>query len=370
MTNVAFVPDPKVNGQFDVFAQAAGDIAAFAGVAVAEVTSACMGIAVDLGSSPAGTVGKSGTDLANFWCSEAVAQLTQALAGATTTFAFDPIGCVASMQAAVACQARCDTSAGCDAKTSPGKCTGGFVEIACAGTCTPVGGSIACIGTCAGQCDGTCTASGAPVDCVGVCEGVCAAKAGVGNGTGVQADGTCQGACAGSCGLAAPLACAGTCSGSCDAACAPVSGATSVICGGQCGGAYDAVACVGGRLEAGCSVDAKCQESCNASQMVRASCASPRLRISSSPATPQSALVAATLKKNLPPLLVIAKGQGQTLVDAMGPVLDGAASITASGKLDAKGTACVVAAGAAVSQGVGDYKAALSAAINVIGAIR
>lgn len=375
MTAVQFVGDAQVNGQFVAFAQAAGDIAATASGAVADVTGACMNIATDLGDDPKAGATKTGTAALSFWCGEAVARLN-AVAGGTVQGQLDvrvePPACTLSVQAVASCQAKCDVNGACNVKATPPRCTGGTLEISCKGSCTGTvsAPAIDCTGACSGKCTGTCEASGgASVDCTGKCEGECTAKAGV--GTGIQTDGSCHGACSGSCKLdaGAKVACAGTCAGTCDASCRATAGQVSVKCSGTCDTDFEPVSCEGGKLEGGCDVDAHCQGNCNASASAKAECRPPRVDITAKGTAAAFATIAATLEKNLPSLLIVARARGQAFLDLAKTTGEGAATLSASGKLDVKGTACVATALSSAVQGTADFAEAFAQSGKVVAAV-
>jgi hypothetical protein len=379
MLNVDFVGDAQVNGQFRAFAQASGDLSVTASAAITDVTNACMAIAVDLGTEPddPGANGKTGANLASFWCDKAIASINASLsasgsAKASLTIDFQPPKCSASIQAQANCQASCSAEGKCDIKANPPKCTGGTLEVACKGECTAkAGASLTCEGSCTGDCKGSCTAQGG-VDCQGKCEGTCEAKAGVA-GSGAQADGTCKGTCKGSCSVTAPAAkCSGSCKGECSASCKAEAGA-SVTCNGECKADYEPLQCTGGKLEGGCKVEAKCEGNCNASASAKAEFTPPELRIVASASASGNAKVGAvidTLKVNLPKLIVVAQARGQAFIDTAGVVVEGGASITASGKLNVKGTACLIAAGAAAAAAVADMKVAVEQSVKVVGTVK
>jgi hypothetical protein len=373
MTNVQFVGDAQVNGQFVAFAQAAGDLTAVAAGAVADVTAACAGIAIDLGDDPKAGDGKSGDDALGFWCDAAVAKLKAVLGGSGSgqlAIIVSPPSCSASLRAEASCQAKCDVSGKCDVKASPPRCTGGTLEINCKGSCTgeAAAPTIDCTGACGGSCSGSCQASGSTaVDCQGKCDGQCTEKAGVGSG--IQGDGTCSGSCAGKCTLKADakVQCTGTCSGKCDASCHAVPGQVAVTCSGKCDSPdYEPIACQGGKLEGGCQVDANCQANCNASASARAECTPPRVDVSATGNAQGLATVAATLQKHLPALLVVVKARGQGFLDLATALVQGGATVAASGKLDVKGTACLTAAGVAAKSAANDFGQAFAKSGSVL----
>ncbi len=374
MLGASFTGNADANAQFAVFAQAAGDLSTVAEGAVADVTAACQGIATDLGdmTSPAG---KEGTDLMNFWCGEAVAQINAALtAGVTLNIAFQPPQCEASVSVNADCQAHCNVNGSCDVKANPPTCMGGTLDVSCSGSCMAMGSaSIDCTGSCSGMCSGSCQGSAtAAVDCQGKCDGTCAAKAGVGNGMGAQADGTCQGTCSGKCTYAAMAmaSCSGTCSGQCSATCSPPMGSASVQCSGMCSAMATPLSCKGGTLSGGCKVDANCSANCNASASAKADCTPPALTITvSGTATAQVNVLVNTLEANLGKLIVVVKARGMAFANLISTVST-SGSATFSAGLDTQGVACLVPIAASLTSAVSDFPAAVSASLMVTGAVK
>ena len=373
MLSATFTDDASANAQFAVFAQAVGDLSGVAEGAVADVTAACQGIATDMGdtTSPAG---KEGTDLMNFWCAEAKAQISATLtAGVSLTVAFEPPQCSASLSVNADCQAHCSASGSCDVMAHPPTCMGGTLEVKCMGSCSATAGaSIDCTGSCSGNCSGSCEASGGvAVDCQGKCDGTCAAKAGVGNGMGAQADGTCQGTCSGKCNISAtaPMAtCSGTCSGKCDAKCAAM-GSVAAQCSGTCTGMGTPLSCKGGTLSGGCMVDAHCSANCNASASAKADCSPPSLTIAVvGTATAQVNVLVNTLEANLGKLIVVVKARGDAFVTLLGTVKD-SGSATFSGGVDAKGAACLIPIVAAIEAAATNFPLSVSASVSVMGSV-
>lgn len=388
MAAAKFTGDASLKGQFTAFGQAAGDMSALAGTALADVTGACMAIATDLGDDPATPManGKTGADLLTFWCGEAKAKINATLtasfgASGSASLKLDitPPVCSASLTATASCQGSCDVNAKCDIKANPPKCTGGTLEVECSGSCnaSATAPTIECTGSCSGTCEGTCEASGGvAVDCDGKCEGTCAAGGSAG-GSGIQADGSCKGTCSAKCTASATapkIACKGTCGGKCTGNCTATPGMASVKCSGTCMGDFKPLSCTGGKLEGGCMVSANCQANCNASASAKASCTPPEVKIGftgsvTAGAEGQLNVLINTLEANLPKLVLVVKARGADFAGQLSGVISGGADITASGKLDAAGTACLVKMGAAAGQASTDFAATLKASIDVTASI-
>lgn len=370
MSATVFVSgNATVNGQWDAFASAAGDMSVVAGQAFADVTAACMGIATDLGDDPAKGAGKTGDDLLNFWCGEAVSLIGTALGSASLSVDFQPPQCEISVQAQADCQGHCDVSGKCDIKANPPTCTGGTLDIDCKGECdaTATAPTIDCTGSCSGTCTGSCTGSASvAVDCQGKCDGNCKAG-GASGGTGIQADGSCQGTCDGKCTISAnatPVACKGSCSGSCQGNCTATPGQASVQCSGTCKADYTPLSCKGGKLEGGCKVDANCQANCNASASAKADCTPPAVKITLNGAAAVDNVIA-TLEKNLPNILVVFKARGPDFAGSLGAVVNGGASLTVTDN-----AACATMIGLQIASAVDQFGTALKGAGSVAGACK
>jgi len=372
---------------FAAFANAASDLSATATGAIADVTTACQNIALDLGADAAdpSVTNVTGKAAMSAWCTLAKAQI-DATVGVKGTLAtgvhasFELPKCSASLSATANCQASCNVSGSCDIKANPPTCTGGKLSVECSGGCTAEGtAALACTGSCSGSCKGSCQASGgATVDCKGKCDGTCTAGAmGSTMGNGIQADGSCQGQCSGTCEIAADapkLTCTGTCDGTCDAKCS----ATATVkakCDGKCDADYTPLKCEGGTLSGGCMVDADCQGSCNASASAKAECSPPSISITvtakaglSADAQLQLQTAIASLEANLPKILVVFKARGQAFGDNLSAFVQTGGSLT--GKVGAKGSVCAILVGAAVVTASDNFAAAFSAAGDVAGSIK
>lgn len=370
--------DVSISGQFIAFAQATGDMSNVATGAVDDVTNACRSIATDMGADPTdpSVTGKAGVDLMNAWCDLAIAKITDITkAGVTINVAFDPPQCSASVKAQADCKARCDVSGQCDIKANPPTCTGGTLEVDCKGSCdvTATAPTIDCTGSCAAKCSGSCEAQGSTVvDCDGKCEGTCAAGGSL-MGSGIQGDGSCKGTCSGKCTLrsTATVTCSGTCSGGCTGKCDVAPGQASVKCSGKCSVQATPLECKGGKLEGGCQVDAKCDANCNASVQATAQCTPGQLAVTYTGGAGIEGKVnalKATLEKNLPILVVVLKGRGQSFADLVHATAEGGVTVIGSGKATAQ-TACLAQMATAIGDSFTNFSGALSATIKVTGAV-
>lgn len=387
MSNANFNVEGELEGKFQVFAQAMGDLSAVAAATMTDIEVACTNIAKDLGASEedlADASGETGEARVEALCQLAVGQIEGKFgAGGTLEgsleLQYEAPKCSASVSAKASCDAKCTGSAECDVKANPPTCEGGKLQVSCSGSCeAEAGATIACEGTCEGTCTGSCKADvGASVLCDGKCDGTCTANAEVGDG--IQADGTCQGECEGTCEMSADaeIQCEGTCQGSCDASCTAEAGAT-VKCDGECDGDFEPLKCEGGELKAGCEVEASCEANCNASASAKAECHPPSVKVvfeasGGFEADAQAELNAAlaSLEANLPNILVAVEARGEAFIGSLEASVAGAVDIVADpGELSAGGLVCFTKIGAAGTQAVGNMKASVEASASVLGAVR
>jgi len=122
-------------------------------------------------------------------------------------------------------------------------------------------------------------------------------------------------------------------------------------------------------------VNANCGGSCNASVQAKATCTEPKLAIGftgtvKAGAEGQFNTLITTLENNLPKILVVFKAQGQNLIDSVTSVVSVGGDLTASGKLDAHGVACIAAIGPSIQAGLDNFSAAFTAAGQVAGTVQ
>jgi len=295
------------------FMGASGAFITLADQMIADVTTACEGIAVASKRDSAAWKELEGGARLEAACKEAEAgfdAVLQANANVQLTALVEGGHCEASLDAAAECNARCDVDAKCTPAQLEAKCEPGKLA-----------------GTCTAECKGTCSADvGATVECNGRCSAVCEGKcngtcsSGDANNCNGRCDGTCEGTCSGSCELEtnATVQCDGTCRG-------------------ECSVEFQAPHCEGKITPPECQVDADCQASCNAQVQANAQCTPPKVTIelSTGASADLEALVAA-LEVHLPTLIVNGIERGQAALDAgqvlveVGGNLEGA--LTSSGK--------------------------------------
>lgn len=331
-----------------------------------DVTTACHNLAVDLDGDPS-AIAKAlaladDTDSTLALCTEA-SYAIQRLIPQGLRVSYAPPSCAVSVGDSQACRAQCGPAspADCDVRANPPRCTGGKLEVSCAGVCrAAMGDTVTCRGTCEGQCAGKCLATNG-VLCVGSCDGTCSAIAGTA-GSGIQSDGTCQGECKGNCSaIAVGATCEGFCEGACKGACRGSPGAR-VRCDGTCEGENDVLSCNGGKLEGGCAVDPKCEANCDVALDAETRCTLPELTLVPGRAAPQ---YMASLRSNLPRLLVFGGARGIALARQMRTVT--AAMVgSVTGDLGRDGQACLFALGDRSVNGVVEMNAAVQGAAVVV----
>ncbi|WP_441291380.1 hypothetical protein ACSRUE_13735 [Sorangium sp. KYC3313] len=324
---------------YGAFMQSVSDFTGAAGAIVADVTSACQAIALDLGADVATITATKPNERAEQWCELAVDALGDATAGLSITF--QPPSCTVDASVQANCEARCSANVECQltpaevvARCDPGqlsgrcegKCTGsceGSANLAvhCEGTCQ---------GTCEGTCDGECSATTAGGDCRGECQG------------------TCTGECRGSCAFAAEaeVQCNADCSGSCDVQ-------------------FKAPKCKAELKppSAECQGSAECSGSCEASASAKASCREPAVNIEGG-ADVEAAI--ATLKANLPRLLVVAHARGELLLASAQAVVEAGGHLEGAATGSVKAGACLIPATNAITQAVENIQAGIAGSGSVM----
>ncbi len=389
LSGVDFEIEGSIKGKYDALAQASADLGAVAAGALTDVSIACENIARDLGAPTAdvdAAAAKTGSGKVTAMCALATAQIdatfgAKASVKGTLSVDFQPPVCTASVKAQASCEGSCSGDVKCDAMAKLPTCEGGKLSVECKGSCevTAESPKISCTGTCGGKCEGSCKAeAGATVACEGTCEGTCAAGAAGGTDTGIQADGSCKGTCEGKCTAKAgvEVACKGTCEGSCDASCKASPGVAKVDCDGKCMGEFEAPKCEGGTAKIDCDADVDCKASCKSSASAKAECKPPSLNIAyaitgkaDAEAQAKIDIGLASLKANLPNLLVVFKARGKAFADGISATIDASGSVAANGgDLSTKATACLIPIGAAVASALGDFKASFDASVKVAGA--
>jgi len=389
MSGADFGLKGDVQGQFRAFAQAGSDLSVVANGALLDVAASCENIARDLGAAPADSDAasvKTGADAVKAWCDLATAQINAKFGAsgelkATLAVDFQPPVCTASIDAQANCQGSCSVDAKCDAKVDPPKCTGGKLTVECSGSCEgEASAAVSCTGTCSGKCEGSCTASAdVAIDCTGTCDGTCTVDGKANGASGVQADGTCMGKCQGKCtppSGTASAKCEGTCEGKCDAKCTANAG-VKFTCDGKCTGDFEAPKCEGGTAEVDCNVDADCKANCSASASAKADCKPPELAITATvkgsvTADAQAQIDAgiASLKANLPKLLVVLKARGESFTAGIKGSVKAGATLTANvGDLSGEAVFCLPPIVGAIGDASANFAAAFKASGSVVGSV-
>jgi hypothetical protein len=165
----------------------------------------------------------------------------------------------------------------------------------------------------------------------------------------------------------------GTCEGKCDAACEAKAG-VKFTCDGKCEGDFEAPKCEGGELKLACDVDADCKANCSASASAKAECQPPSLAITYEVA---GALTAdaqveieagiASLKANLPNLLVVLKARGATFTAGIEASVKAGGNLTANvGDLTGEAVLCLPPIVSALGEASTNFAAAFKASGSVV----
>lgn len=333
---------------FGAFMQATADFAGTATASVTEVGSACQAIAVDLGADPNGVKETDNAKRTTAWCNLAVGQINAQFAGKLVVVA-QPPSCSFNASVQANCEAKCTATASCEAELGDIKAR-----------CTPAELSGKCKAECTGTCEGSANLA---VGCTGVCDGTCEGKCmGACSKTGMGGD--CRGACD------------GTCTGECRGSCKIDSGA-KVTCQGDCTGgcSVDVVApkCKAELTppSAMCSGKAECSGSCKASASAKAECTAPSIEVQfMGAATVDTDLAVASLKLNLPKILVAFEGRGKILLENAKSLVDVTGSFAGNAKdLSVKAGLCAIPAGEALVTAATNLQVTVTASSSVLSAV-
>ena len=306
------------------FAQAVSDMAVMGSTLLGEVDTACRDLAYGFGANPSDPrlVGPSGSkveasstkDACNL-AAELIASKRSVLVGAKVSMWFTSPGCRIDATELSQCEARCIDGNGCVEPPWTARCKPADLVGVCSGRCTgscegAENATASCDGTCTGSCDGTCTKDGTAVRDFasgGVCKGRC--------------NGRCGGACTFAEGT--PATCDATCRGGCE-------------------GALEAAKCAGDLGPPKCAGDVDCQACCTASAAARASCEGGALGVvvANPGVDPRVASMVQALERNLPTLLLTARGRGEALRSHASSLVDTAGHLMSRDDLGREGAAC------------------------------
>lgn len=337
--------DWKLEGQANVdygaLMQAIADFSGTATAMVTDVSNACQAIAMDLGAQGNEVTATAADQKATDWCKLAADSIAAKLGQVNLNIDFQPPVCSVNASVQANCEAKCSGNVSCEvtpaqiiARCDPGKLSG-KCSAQCTGSCEGTANlAVTCEGSCQGTCEGQCMGNCSATDSGGACAGRC--------------DGTCSGTCRGSCAVdaGAMVQCEGQCTGGCSVE------VTAPKCTAELS-----------PPSAECSGNVDCGASCQASASAKAECTEPSLNIEASAGVED---VIATLKVNLPKLLVVAKGKGQLVLDNAQVIASASGSISIDGP---KAVACLIPAGSAIAASVKNIQASLSGSVNVMGKI-
>ncbi len=333
---------------FGAFMQATADFAGTATASVTEVGSACQAIATDLGADPMGVKETDNAKRTTAWCNLAVVQINKQLAGKLVVVP-QPPSCSFNASVQASCEAKCSADVNCEAELGDikARCTAaqlsGKCKAECTGTCE---GSANLAVSCTGVCDGTCE---------GTCGGACSKK-GMGNECRGACDGTCTGECRGSCKVdaAAKVACEGDCTGGC----------SIDVVAPKCKAELTPPS-------AKCSGKAECSGSCKASASAKAECTAPSIEVQfTGAATVDTDIAVASLKLNLPKILVAFEGRGKILLENAKGLADVTGGFVSNAKdLSVKAGLCAIPAGEALATAATNLQVTVTASSSVLTAV-
>jgi hypothetical protein len=306
------------------FAQAVSDMAVTGSTLLGEVDAACRDLAYGFGANPSdprlvGPVGSkveaSSTKDACQLAAQLIASKRSVLVGAKVSMWFASPGCRIDATELSQCEARCSEGVACVEPPWTTRCKPADRVGTCSGRCTGAcegseDATAACDGTCTGSCDGTCTKDGAEVR-----------------------------------DFVSGSVCSGRCSGRCGAACTFAEGTPAICdatCRGGCEGTLDAAKCAGDLEPPKCAGDSDCQACCTASAAARASCKGGAVGVvvASPVVDPLVASMVQALERNLPILLLTARGRGEVLRKHASTLVDAAGHLLGRDDLGREGAAC------------------------------
>jgi hypothetical protein len=290
----------SIDGDTKAFVTASVDLAAIAAQAETSVLAACKQIDADLGVPDTWSAMKSDGGSSDAETAEACKQAADKIkitlesdASAGCALVISRGYCVVDEQAQVQCESSCTGMTTCMAGDITTLCSPAELTGECDGSCKA---GACCEGseTAVAQCQGACEA-----DCTGMCDGnPCEAR---------HCDGVCEGTCDGQCTLAAS---------------AQVNCGASVNCRGGCSVAYKAPECETTVTPPSCKVSQTCEASCTSNVEATAKCTPPgaSLECTGTVSSDVQAVID-TVKKNLPPIILLVQTQGKLVLDAANQVV-------------------------------------------------
>ncbi len=288
----------SIDGDTKAFVSASANLVTIATKAETDILGACIAIDKDLGVADTWSAMASDGGISDAEVKEACSQASKKIdavltASVSCELVISRGHCTVDETAQVNCESKC---------TGMTTCTPGDITT----LCSP--------GELTGECDGSCNANAtcegsvqAQADCQGACEADC---------TGMCDSNPCQGThCKG--------VCAGKCTGECKvAAGAQVTCGANVDCRGGCSVAYKAPKCETTVTPPMCKVSQTCQASCTSHVEAKAVCTPPSASLEcDGTVSADVQAVVDTVKKNLPPIILLVQTQGKLVLDAANQVI-------------------------------------------------
>lgn len=379
------------------FAQASAELKTLGDGIKADVKTACVNIAKDLGETDTWSADTDDSSLSNAGktgaCDVAAIKIDAIMTAAVTagaSFALEVSGgqCVVDAEAQASCEAACKTDVTCTEATTTVRCPPAELSVQCGAECMAqatcqgrVDAEANCTGKCEAECAGTCSGElrgttvgdGTPGSgCAGMCEGKC-------DGTATPKGGmaSCTGTCEGRCSQPHPAAmchgkCLASCGGKCKGECkldatASLNCGTNVACKGGCSGTPTEPKCETELNPPVCTSDPNCESSCSAHASAKVICTPLTVTLACNvDLTGDLAKLKTTVEANLPNILVNAKTKGPLIVRALEKVsAAGQAVITSAGSLGGKTVACAGTAAEASLKASASVSVSVSASASV-----
>lgn len=347
LTGADWEVEGSASATFSSFMQASADFAGVTTAVVNDVGSACQAMAIDMGAEESEVTETDAAGRAEHWCQLAVAQINAVVkANGTISIVAQPPSCQFNANLQASCEGKCSANVDCqaelgniEARCDPGKLSG-KCDAECTGSCEGSANlAVSCEGTCEGTCQGTCEGNCSVEGPGGQCKGAC--------------DGKCDGECRGSCKVeaGANVACEGNCTGGCSVELrAPRCTVELTPPSAECQG------------------DASCSGSCQASASASAECTPGSIEIDFTGNI--SATAIASLKLNLPKLLLIVDARGAALLANAEALISVSADLVVEAPdLSVKAGLCVLPAIDALVAAGENLDVSVSAGASVLGTL-
>jgi hypothetical protein len=326
----------SIDGDTKAFVVASANLVTIAKSAEGDVYTSCKGICSDLKISDTWTAKENGADIdaaVTEACTQASNKIKATLtADAGCNLVISGGHCTVDTAAQAMCESACTNSTTCTPPSVTTVCSPAEISGQCGGTCMANAvceGSVSAAATCTGSCGG---------DCTGMCDSSPC--------QGTYCQGTCMGTCTGDCKLTVDE------TASCGA---------NVNCRGGCSVMYTAPQCETTTTPPSCKVSTTCQASCTSNVESTTTCTKPTVDLEcNANVSSDVQAVIATVKTNLPSIILLVQSQGKIILDAATQVGNTANAV--KNDVTSLGGKAIACAGDAVSA---DVTAAASLNVSV-----